>query len=336
MRNVIALLAATGLVVLTACASREVADPRRTGTSVTIQPSAVGHAGTATPTTVAWVNRPAPPYLEPTPTPTKYPTGARACHATDLRVESGQLGAAGGTANIRVEFTNRSRDVCVLLGYPSVAGVSADGTVTPLHARHDSIVGVAPWPAADIAPGERAAVNISSADGCPAAQRRRFRPLYPRLRIGLPAGRFMDVSSHGLDTVCGVEVSRFGVPALAAPPHEPRPSPLNVHMSGPATAHAGEEIVYSVTLRNPTGTAYRFTPCPAYEEYVGLGTGSYVHPNYYLNCDTVHEIPPGAAVTYQMRLHLPADFHGTGSAKFGWLIQGNAGPAAADIIRITR
>lgn len=311
MRNLMVLLAAV-VPVLAGCAL-----PRSTTTLVPRDSSSAAASA------VPWVDRPAPPYRPPAPT--TYPTDARPCRASDLAASPGRVGAAGGMANIRVEFTNRADTVCVLLGYPRVAGVSAAGAVTALHPRHGSVIGVAPWPAADIAPGQRAAVNISSPDGCAAAQRRQFRPVYPRLRVVLPSGGFLDVPDRHFDTVCGVEVSRFGVPALARR-EEPAPSPLTARMTTPATAHAGEQIVYTVTLRNRTGTAYSLSPCPAYEEYVVDVHGGYVHPNYYLNCDAVHAIPAGAAVTFRMRLRLPANFRKTGLAKFGWLMQATSAP----------
>jgi hypothetical protein len=323
MRNLISRLTVVGVLVVAACASREAATPPAASDTVT---TATG--------VVSWVDRPALPYVEPTPTPTPWPTDARPCRASDLTASPGEVGAAAGTTNIRIDFTNHAGTACMLLGYPSVAGVSSDGAVTPLDAGHGSIIGDAPWPAANIEPGETAAVNISGADACDAAHRGQ-QQVYPTLRIRLPSGDDLDVSNHGFDTVCGVSVSRFGVPADQQPPQEPAPFPLTAHISAPTTAHAGEDLTYTVTLHNRSDTAYQLTPRPAYEEYLALPSGVLVHPNYYLNCDTIHEIPAGGAVTYQMRLQLPAELGGTGPAKFGWHLQGDAGPYAAEIMQIT-
>jgi Protein of unknown function (DUF4232) len=319
MWSLIRRLAMTSVLLTAACASRETATP-----------PATTDTGGSEPDVIAWVDRPAPPYIQPTPTPTPLPTDARPCRAADLTASQGELGAAAGTTNIRIDFTNRSDTACLLLGHPGVAGVSSDGAVTPLPAAHGSIIGDTPWPAANISPGQSAAVNISSADACTAAQRGQ-QQTYPTLRITLPSRDHLDVSSQRLDTICGISVSRFGVPADAPPPQEPA-SPLTAHISAPARARAGENLTYTITLRNRSHTAYPLTPCPAYEEYL-VQDGASLQPSYYLNCDTIHEIPAGGAVTYQMRLKLPVDL-GDGQAKFGWRLHGEAGPYAAEIMQI--
>ncbi len=137
------------------------------------------------------------------------------------------------------------------------------------------------------------------------------------------------------DAICGVSVSRFGVPAdqLAVPP----PSPLTARITAAATVRPGEDFSYTVTLTNRTAKAYPLRPCPAYEEYVvaitGPGTtaarGDHVARNYYLNCDTVHQISAHSAVAYQMRLQLPPGLPLGVPAKFVWLLQGPAGPGTS-------
>jgi hypothetical protein len=201
VRNLIGPLAVASVLVVAACASRE-----------TVTPPAASDTSTTVPAVVAWVDQPAPPYVEPTPTPTTFPTDARPCLAADLTASPGRVGAAGGIANIRIEFTNRSATACALLGHPSVAGLSADGTIAALEAGHGSIIGDQPWPEANIEPGQTAAVNVSAADACDAAQYGEHQ-VYSTLRIGLPSGDPVDVAGQGFDTVCGVFASRFGVPA---------------------------------------------------------------------------------------------------------------------------
>jgi hypothetical protein len=87
-----------------------------------------------------------------------------------VRTSPGRSGAGLGNTNAAVLFTNRPAAACVLLGYPTVAGISAGGAVTPLAASHGSYFGD-PGPTANIAPGQTAAVNVSGADACQAARR---------------------------------------------------------------------------------------------------------------------------------------------------------------------
>ncbi len=56
--------------------------------------------------------------------------------------------------------------------------------------------------------------------------------------------------------------------------------------------------------------------------------------NYYLNCDTVHQISAYSSVTYQVRLKLPPGLPAGVPAKFVWLLQGPAGPGASAPLRI--
>src|SRR5579875_3428912 len=111
---------------------------------------------------VAWVDHPAaqvPVILRSPP----YSTGARPCRPADLSVSHGQLGYATGNTNVQVYLTSRSATACWLDGYPTVAGVAANGTVTPLPARHGSFSG-SPGPSAVSTRSTR-----SCWSGCPGA-----------------------------------------------------------------------------------------------------------------------------------------------------------------------
>jgi hypothetical protein len=227
-----------------------------------------------------------------------------------------------------VELVNGSDSACLLDGYPTIGGLSSDGALTPLSASPGSYFGD-PGPAANIGPREVAALNISSGDGCSAALNGE-RKSYPTLRIGLPEGGSVDARASDFDTVCGVSVSRFGVPADEEPIPVPSPSPLTARISAPTTAAPGQSLDYAVTLANPSDTDYSLRPCPAYTEYVGSGTATIsvaTVRDYYLNCDVATTVPAGSSVTFEMRLQLPAD-QPAGMAKFGWEIHGGAGPGA--------
>src|SRR5262245_42538122 len=143
------------------------------GLAVGCGSSAGPHVGVLAGGVVPWADRSAAPYAEPGPR--TFATDARPCRPADLRTSPGRSGAGLGNTNVAVQFTNRAAAACVLLGYPTVAGVSPGGVITPLAAAHGSYFGD-PGPAANIAPGQTAAVNVSGADACPAAQADPRRP----------------------------------------------------------------------------------------------------------------------------------------------------------------
>lgn len=247
------------------------------------------------------------------------------------------FGVGLGNTNLRIEFTNHAATACVLNGYPTVAGVSATGTVTVLRTPHGSYFGD-PGPPANIAPGQIAAVNISGGDACIAAQRGQHR-IYLTLRIGLPGGGFVTASSAHFDTSCGVSVSKFGVPADQQPPLNPPQSPLTATIHAPQTVHPGQDLRYTVTLTNTSDTAYSLRPCPAYQEsFYAIASRAVkgVTRNYYLNCEAVGQIDAHASVTFRMQLQLPATLPATKITKFNWQLQGDSGPVTNAPLQIVR
>jgi Domain of unknown function (DUF4232) len=288
----------------------------------------------ATPGVVAWVDQPAarvPIVLRSPP----YSTGARPCRPAGLSVSHGELGYATGHTSVEVYLTNRSASACWLDGYPAIAGVAANGTVTPLHARHGSFPG-SPGPSANIKPGQTAAISISGGDNCAGALDGEHQ-VYPELVIGLPGGGTVGVYRTGFDTICGVSVSPFGVPADQ--PRGPAPSPLTARITAGPAARAGTDFGYLVTLTNPTARPFSLRPCPSYAEFLGglMGPGaakSYLVRYYYLNCRTVQVIPAHGSVTYQMRLRLPSGLPAGFYSKLDWQIQGGTGPAVATSLTV--
>jgi hypothetical protein len=114
------------------------------------------HAGVPAEGVVPWADRPAAPYAEPGPR--TFATDARPCRPAELRTSPGRSGVGLGNTNVAVLFTNRSAAACVLLGYPTVAGISPGGEIAPLAAALGSYFGD-PGPPANIAPGQTAAVE---------------------------------------------------------------------------------------------------------------------------------------------------------------------------------
>jgi len=220
-----------------------------------------------------------------------------------------------------IMFTNRSLTTCVLAGYPTLDGIAASGRAVALNPQHGSYFGD-PGPASNIAPNDTAVVFVGWSIPDEVTQPT---PPYRQLRIGLPAGGDVDVAASGLIASGGVWVTAFGVPALQhPPPPDPPASPLVARIDTPPTVRPGETLQYTVTLTNPTDTAYSLEPCPAYTEFVGSGTQTWVATvdDYYLNCDTVHEIAAHSSVTYEMRLAVPLNQPLSSSPKFGWNIPG--------------
>ena len=241
----------------------------------------------ATPGVVAWVDHPATqvPFVLRSP---PYSTGARPCRPAGLSVSHGTLGYATGNTNVEVYLTNHSATACWLGGYPAIAGIAANGTLTPLHAQHGSFFG-SPGPPANIKPGQTAAINISGGDNCALALDGEHQ-IYPELLLGLPRGGTVGVYRTGFDAICGVSASPFGVPADQ--PQGPAPSPLTARITAGPTARAGTDLIYLVTLTNPAAKPFPLRPCPSYAEFLGGLTGpgaakSYLVKYYYLNCGTV-------------------------------------------------
>jgi hypothetical protein len=323
-RRLILLLAVAA--VAAGCVAPPAARESPSGTPATTPGASV--AATASPAdgVVPWVDAPAPAFVAPTPAPE--PTDARPCRPADLAARVGDVGFGLGNTNLPVSFINRSGSACLLAGTPTVGGLTSAGTLVPLRARAGSYFGD-PGPTADVGPGGITALNISGADACPAVLGGTHK-VYPKLWIGLPSGGSVDIPGGGFDTVCGVSVSQFGVPADAPPATNPAPSPLTAAIDAPGAALAGTVLEFTVTLANPTAADVALEPCPAYEEFVGSGNGEpwvATIRDYYLDCAAAPTIPAGGAVTFAMRLQLPAD-QPAGSAKFGWDVQGGAGPWA--------
>ena len=288
----------------------------------------------ATPGLVAWADQPAAqvPFVLRS---LAYSTGARPCRPADLSVSHGELGYATGNTNMEVSLTNHSATACWLDGYPAIAGVAASGTVTPLHVRHGAFVGN-PGPSASIKPGQMAAVNISGGDDCVLALDGEHQ-VYPELLVGLPGGGSVAVYRTGFDAICGVGVSPFGVPADQ--PQGSAPSPLTARITGEPAARAGTDLVYLVTVTNPTARPFALRPCPSYAEFLGGLTGpgaprSHLVRYYYLNCATVQAIPAHGSVTYQMKLPLPSGLPAGVYVKLDWQIQGGTGPVAVTSVTV--
>jgi hypothetical protein len=141
--------------------------------------------------------------------------------------------------------------------------------------------------------------------------------IYHHLVVSLPGGGRTVVNTK-LDLTCG----GFAIDPLGVrqPPLHAWYTPLMIRVSVPATVEAGTTLRYAVTLSNPTKSAIRIDPCPAYIE-TATGVGVHVLKTYALDCDRVREIPASRQVRYEMRLPIPTAAP-SGVIVVAWFIDG--------------
>jgi hypothetical protein len=134
---------------------------------------------------------------------------------------------------------------------------------------------------------------------------------------------------------CGLDISRFGVPSLAKRAQKEPRSPLIVTTQAPRVFPSSSTARYRVSITNTGDTAYPLYPCPSYQEYlVVIVSGSqpvYSHPNFYLNCEAVPEIPAHSTVVFVMEFSVPA---ASGEAKFGWILNVAGSPGAGTMVQV--
>jgi len=286
---------------------------------------------------VPWVDRPAPPYTAPQPTPLPYSMAAPACRVDQVRATGPTGGVATGNVDDRFTFTNISRASCLLTGFPTVSALAPDGRRVPLRRVTPSPQGTffgLLVPAA-MPPGHHVYLDLATED----VTCRLGRPfVYRDLTFRLPDGTRL-LTDTRLTRLCGGwQMSRFGLPertTATAPPSPGSLDTLRVSVSLPPSVRAAATLRYLVTITNPTDTAVRLEPCPSYTEAVYLQTGSIVHhvsPTLFLNCHAVRLIAPRRRVRYEMRLRLPA--MPSGEAKFGWHLNTPNEPGAGTVLVI--
>jgi hypothetical protein len=324
------MAAAFALIVLPACASVPVSE---ISGSIVDTTAATTTTAVTVPKVVPWVDRVAPPYVPAVEPVITFPTDARPCRSADLEVSAGPGGGGMGNRLSQFLFTNQSTTPCVLDGYPTVAGISANGDVTELSGTHDTYFGD-PGPRSNIAPGEVSALNLATVGPCKTDPAQSI--VYPMLRLGLPDGDTVDVTGENIDVFCGLWISRFGVPARTAPPTPTIVSPLTVSLAMPDSLHSGEqELDYTVTITNASSTPYRLDPCPTYTQgFYSQALGSYVG-DYYLNCDAVSAIDVGQSITFEMRIALAADLPIGDALKVGWSLHVAGDPGAGDALNVS-
>jgi hypothetical protein len=296
-------------------------------------PSSGGHA-----VAVPWIDRPAPRYQAPPPRVQHYSTKAPPCRARQLAVRQRRMGVGLGNVLERFTFLNLGNAPCLLRGFPTVTGVTANGIRRSVLARRspDGTYFGTLVPA-DISAGERGFLDFATGEGCrdPLGSARRYRALV----FALPArGGLVSAPESSLVMMCGfLKMSQFGLPApqpMAPTPKPGTPDTLTVSVAMPATVRAGTTLRFVVTLANPTRISVRLAPCPRYNEGIYTIRGR-VSRWYWLNCEQVRSIAAHALVRYAMALPLPTDVP-AGLAKFWWALGTPNEPLGGAGITITR
>lgn len=250
--------------------------------------------GPAHGTTIPWVDATPEPYVAPDAP--RRTTDARPCTVGDLHVDRVRHdGAAGGHRMTSVTLTNVSDSTCLLSGDPDVVAV-LDGRPDVRAAPGTYYQGPGP---ADMARGESSVLTLETTTQCESYARDE-RPL---MRLTL-SGRTLDIDDpDGTDVGCGLAVAPFDGPV---PPTPGVPDPmanLEVSIDAPGTLSPGRDLVYEVTLTNPTHHEIALDRCPAYVESLE-GPRTFT-ASYVLACPDA--IGPLASVRFQMRFAVPED-----------------------------
>jgi Domain of unknown function (DUF4232) len=281
---------------------------------------------------VPWVNRPVGRYEIPAPKMIPYPTSARACKASQLRVRQGRGGAAAGTEYERLVFTNVSGQPCLLRGFPTITDATASGARSPLPARREGFTFFQLVPA-DVRAGGHSYLSLATSGACNGGTNKPV--IYRRLDITITGGGTLHAPANvQISDVCGLCISSFGLPARYTPlaPAPGTAATLRASVQLPKTVRAGSKLMYTITLSNRTTTTVKLTPCPGYNEGI-YASGLVVRRWLSLNCATVQDIPAHGHVRFAMELSIPAKTP-PGIAKFGWSLNTPTGPSVGRAITV--
>jgi hypothetical protein len=251
-------------------------------------------------------------------------SAARPCAAADLDIVAGRAGAFRGQATQELDARDRSADACFLAGVPQ-------GLVPNAGARSRVSSGEFAAQRVDLVPGSSAIVLIGTPTACAASGQ----PIVgSSVQLTLPNGDAVTVSGTRIDTECGapavVAFEPVSPPDAAAGPL----GMLNVSIAAPPTVARGTVLTYRVTLTNPSATSTTLSPCPSYSQVLGMGGGAPAQQTLLLNCPAAASMATNAAVTYEMRLAVPASTP-TGLTKLSWRLEVPGGPVAGAEVSVT-
>jgi hypothetical protein len=98
----------------------------------------------------------------------------------------------------------------------------------------------------------------------------------------------------------------------------------------------GQDLVYIVTLTNHGRQTLSLSPCPSYTEHLTEVNGPNTatsRSTYLLNCQMAGQVPAGGSLSFQMKLHVPAQWS-PGPAKLLWNLEVAGQPAAGSTLQV--
>ncbi len=270
---------------------------------------------------IPWSPATAPPARPATPTPSPTPSvspSVRQCGASDLDYQANSQGATGGQLVGWLTVSNRSSSDCFVSGRPLVVFFDAAGQAYAADARGADPAagppvlvpaGTPPLGTPGAWPG-RASVQVgwaANSDVC-----RTDIVKTAGARITFPDGSSLDIPEFRGSSCKGQISAATFKPVKVPAPGVLRPS-LDVTVDAPATTHAGELLVYAVSLTNTSDFSAWFNgTCPVYRadfnaQAVRLTKARQLGTEMVLNCMGLDRIAPGQTIQFEMRLDVPAD-----------------------------
>jgi hypothetical protein len=275
------------------------------------------------------------------------------CRASQLAVVGPglQLTPAGPGGAGTITLRNTGGRACRLTGRPGVRIVGAPYAVAQHQQRLPTVAPTFPdiRPPANtllaLRPQQTAALGIEWSNWCPPRPRTPGTPqAAPRsVRVTLPANG----GAIGVDYDAVPDCTTPGQPStIGVRPFAPSPLPATrpwtsarvtatiVPLGGALSGKRGQRARYGVRLHNGSGTTVPFQPCPILIQVLEPAGTPEAHE---LNCAAAGPLRPGADVTFEMRIPVPA---GAPLGKNGlfWELDptGAQGPEAVSSLRVTR
>lgn len=107
----------------------------------------------------------------------------------------------------------------------------------------------------------------------------------------------------------GTASSRWTPRVEPDPPKQPSVfagTKVTARIDAPDTVQAGTELVYTLTLSNPSASPVSLDRCPKYSQIFGQG-GTATANYYFLNCaQSPTELPANGSIGFEMRILTPA------------------------------